>query len=310
MGRAEVPRPEDGARVGQSDGAREDVLELAHVARPRVRGQRVEGRGGHLGVAPPEVVKQSLDEIRNLLDPLPQRRHLNHDDCKAEVEVLPERARGDARAEIAVRGGDHADVHRAIDAASHAPHDATVERTQQPRLQLERQLSYLVEKERAALRALEGSRMHGDRAGERTLLVTEQLALGETRRHRAAIEHHERPARSRAVRVERVCKDVLARSRLAEERHRRVGPRGACEQVEDRVHLLRARHDPSVAANLHRAALWRRGQRRRAHAWLRPHRQVRRRLGRRRDRPDLAGCGACSLRGRSRACGGGHGNRT
>ena len=46
---------------------------------------------------------------------------------------------------------------------------------------------------------LEGARAPAQRAGEGALLVAEQLALEEVGRDRAAVHHHERPRRARAL---------------------------------------------------------------------------------------------------------------
>ena len=55
-------------------------------------------------------------------------------------------------------GGDDAHVDPAIDLAADAPDLAALERAQEPRLQVERQLADLVEEQRAAVGALEGAR--------------------------------------------------------------------------------------------------------------------------------------------------------
>jgi hypothetical protein len=83
------------------------------------------------------------------------------------------------------------------------------------RLQLERQLADLVEEQRAAVGALEGAGPIGHRAGERALLVAEQLALDQRRGDRAAVEHHHRAAAARAGVVDGVGQQILAGAGLA-----------------------------------------------------------------------------------------------
>ena len=64
---------------------------------------------------------------------------------------------------------------------------AVLEHPQQLGLQVERQLADLVEEQRAAVRDLEPTFPHPGRAGERALLVPEQLALDQRRRHRRTV---------------------------------------------------------------------------------------------------------------------------
>ena len=65
--------------------------------------------------------------------------------------------------QVAVGGGDDAHVDRDGSCAAEPAHHARLERAQQLRLQLERQLADLVEEERAAVGALEGAGDAGDR---------------------------------------------------------------------------------------------------------------------------------------------------
>ena len=83
----------------------------------------------------------------------------------------------DHRAQIAVGRGDpaHVDLERAR--AADALEAALLEHAQQLGLQLGLELADLVEEERAAVGQLEPAALALGRAGERALLVAEQLAL-------------------------------------------------------------------------------------------------------------------------------------
>src|SRR5262249_58982176 len=74
---------------------------------------------------------------------------------------------------------------------------------------------------RALVGQLEPPRPARHRAGERALLVAEQLALQDARRQRRAVHLHERAGFARAVDVDRVRDELLARPRLAAQEHRR-----------------------------------------------------------------------------------------
>src|SRR5262249_47406338 len=149
-------------------------------------------------------------EERQIVGALAQRRH-GHDRCgEAEIEVLAELACGDLRAQIAIRRGDDAYVDAALLRTADAADAPALERAEEARLQIERELADFVEEERAAIGALEGPCVRRDRAGECAALVPEKLALREARGDRAAIEDHERPARARALLVKSAREDVLA----------------------------------------------------------------------------------------------------
>jgi len=91
-----------------------------------------------------------------------------------------------------------------------------LEDAQQLGLQLERQLADLVEKDRAAIGRLECALPGRVRAGERTALVTEQLALEQRRRKRSAVDDDERPVLAAALAVDRLRGSFLASAGLTE----------------------------------------------------------------------------------------------
>ena len=98
-------------------------------------------------------------------------------------------------------------------------HDA-----QQLGLQAERQLADLVQEERAAVGQREGAVAGGDRAGERAALVPEELAAGQLRDDRRAVEHDQVAlARAGIEGVDQPRDQLLARAALAGDQDRGVG---------------------------------------------------------------------------------------
>ena len=98
----------------EDGGALEDVLQLADVARPRVRHQPAECRRVD-AVKPPgdprrELVEEVLRQQRNILGPLAERRELDREDAEPVVQVFAERLLADGLLEVAVGGGDDPDV--------------------------------------------------------------------------------------------------------------------------------------------------------------------------------------------------------
>ena len=137
----------------------------------------------HLRVPLHEV----LDEGRDLLDPLPQRRHAELDDVEPVVEVLAEATLQDRPLQILVGGGDDPHVHAHHALAAHAREVAVLQHVQELGLQRRMQVADLVEEDRALVGRLELADLLLVGAGERAPLVTEQLALQQIVGHGRAV---------------------------------------------------------------------------------------------------------------------------
>ena len=116
-----------------------------------------------------------LDEERQVLAPLPERRDAEDDPPQAEVEVLAEAAGPRVRQEVAVGRGDHPDVDAGRAGRPDRPDLAAREEPEQGGLRLGGELADLVEEDRAAVGGGEqaGPPLHG--AGEGAALVPEEL---------------------------------------------------------------------------------------------------------------------------------------
>lgn len=95
------------------------VAQLVDVARPRVRAQRRQRGGrralhlvprGRLGLLPVEALREVRDQRGQIGDALAQRRHPDRDDREALVQIGTEEAGRAQRAQIAVGGGEDAEV--------------------------------------------------------------------------------------------------------------------------------------------------------------------------------------------------------
>src|SRR5207244_12211419 len=145
------------------DGPLDHVAELAHVPGPRVGAHQVPRRCADLahdfsvpGVEDAQVV---VAEQQHVLAALTQRRDLEHDHRQTEVEILAEPLLAGFTLQIAVRGGDDADVDLALAHASHAPHRALLDRPEQLPLEREVDVADLVEEHESALTRLDEARL-------------------------------------------------------------------------------------------------------------------------------------------------------
>src|SRR5262245_25127770 len=153
-----------------------------------------------------------LDEVRDVLAPVPQRRDLEPEDVEAVEEIRPELALFDGGLEVPVRRRDAAEVHLDRAVAAHTRDLPFLEDAQEIRLRLERDVADLVEEDRPAVGDLELPLPSILRPRERSLLVAEQLALEERLGQRAAVDGDERVVSSAARVVDRAGDVLLPRA--------------------------------------------------------------------------------------------------
>src|SRR6185312_16024840 len=109
---------------------------------------------------------------------------------------------------------------------------ALLEHAQELGLKAERQLADLVEEQRAAVGHLEPAGLLFGRAGERALLVTEQLALDQRLGQRGAVDGDARALRAARGAMDRARDHLLAGAGLATEEDRRVGRADARDEID------------------------------------------------------------------------------
>jgi hypothetical protein len=176
-----------------------------------------------------EVVDERIDVLR----PLTEGRDRDREHVQSVEKIISEASRVDLPGEVPIRGGDQTDV--AVDRPG--PPETLelvfLQHAQELRLQLERDLAHLVEKDRAALRELEPSDPLRDRAGERPPLVAEQLTLEQARGDGRAIDLDERALAAPAGIVDGAGDQFLSRACFAEEENGRVSRRYDVDLVED-----------------------------------------------------------------------------
>src|SRR5207237_3872648 len=235
-----------------------DVSQLADVARPRILLEDLHriliDRAHRLAVDGIELVEEPLDQQRHVFAALAQRRQLDCEDVQAVIEVFPQLAVADSIRRIHVRRRDDADIDRLLLAAAEPPERPLLQHPQQLHLRRGLHLRNLVEKQRAAVRELEDAGAPIVRAGERALLVPEDLALEQRLRNRGAIDRDERKRRSLAQLVNRLRDELLAGSRFAPDQHRCVGRRRLFDDAIDASNAGAVADDPPEAPLLAKLA--------------------------------------------------------
>ena len=138
---------------------------------------------------------------RDVSPPFPQRRQPDGEAVQPVVKVLAEASFLHLRLHVLVRGGDDADVGADRARAADAEDLPGLDGAEQLHLHGGGDLADLVQEQHALVRDLEQAGLAHDRAGERALLVAEQLALQQAFRHGGAVDGDEglRGARARGV---------------------------------------------------------------------------------------------------------------
>ena len=224
---------------GQPEGPFDGVLELAHVARPIVRQERLDLLRRDLGGVPrprPKGIAEHLHQEGDVFAAIPEGGHGDHDHRQAVKQIFPESATADLFVKVPFRGREdaHVDIDRAV--AADAPDRVGVEGAEQLGLDREREFSDLVQEKCSAVRPFERADPPGFRAGERAAFVAEQLRLHQAGGDRPTVDRHPRSIRAGRGRVDRAGQDVFAGPRFPEDqgRGRRGGDR--FRDAEDLAH--------------------------------------------------------------------------
>src|SRR5688572_13814460 len=161
----------------QDDRALHAVLQLAHVTGPVIflellDRRRCKNRRLLLQLAR-EALGKMTGENRNIIRPGAERRNRNRKHRQPEKQSFAELFGGHARAEMLVGRGNDAHVNVKQLRAADPLEPPLFDRAQDLRLQRERQIADLVQKQRTFVRDLELPRLARDGASERTFLVSE-----------------------------------------------------------------------------------------------------------------------------------------
>ena len=192
-----------------------------------------------------EVRGEMLDEPGDVIPTGPERGHNEMHGREPIEEILAEAAPLDLDGEVAVGRGDHLHVDRNRLGRADRGHFPSLEHLEQLRLDLERHLTDLIEKQHTAVGGAEAAERRADGPGERALLVAEELAFGDGGDQAAAVHRHERLRPPRTGRVDPAGDLLLAAAGLPGDEHRALEPGDAVDgmlELSDRVrHALEPR---------------------------------------------------------------------
>ena len=216
--------------------------QLPHVARPRVPHEAVEreriGLPLRAAILTGEVGREVLHEPGNVFRTGPQRWDIEVDRVEPVEQVFAEHARGDVGLEVAVGGCDHLHVDRMRFRRADRGDFPALQHAQEFRLEIQRQLPNLIEKNDAPLCGPEGATRSTEGARERPFLVAEELAFGEVGDEPATVDGDKRFVVSWACGMDRPGHFFLSTAGLARDQHgavERCHPGDVVFQPADRL---------------------------------------------------------------------------
>ena len=186
-----------------------------------------------------------FDEHGDVRGSITQRRQGDLQDVEAIVEVLSKSPRLDLRSEIPNGRGDHADVDLLRFRVSDLSDLLFLQNPEELDLQAQRQLTNLVEEERATVRLLKEPVVGAGRVGEGPANVTEELAFEEVLRDRSAVHRDEGPSLSNADVVQRAGDELLAGPALSVQENGRLEVGDLADHREDLLHGGRVGDEPT-----------------------------------------------------------------
>jgi hypothetical protein len=190
-------------------------------------------------------MKHLVDDDIDVFLPRTERRNLYPNDVEAVVEIGPKATFTQRVFERQVRCRDDSDVRRDVRRTSERTDLIRLQRLQQLRLQLERQLAYLIKKKSALVCLLEDPWAILTSVCECAAPDAEQLRLRKAGRKSGTIELHELGSSPRTSFVDEPGDGAFPDAALAGDQDRKMTLRGASGEVDRLLHGWAAHGEPS-----------------------------------------------------------------
>ena len=192
-------------------------------------------------------VDEVIDEQRNIVAPLAERRHGHPNDVQAEVQVLAECAARNVLLQVTIRCCDQPDVDASVRlVGADTLNLARFEEAQQDDLHPGAHLTDFVEEDGSVRRHLQQSEFVAIRAGETAAGVPEQLGLEQRIRQSRAVHGDERSRRAWARVMNEPGDDLFPYSCFAGDQDLRIRTSGAFDVRLDSAHGFTAAYQSNL----------------------------------------------------------------
>ena len=180
---------------------------------------------------PVKCADELFGQQQHILDPVAQWRKFERHNVQPVIQVSAQSALADGALKLTIGGGQNPHVDRNLPRASKPRNLLIFENAKQFGLHLRPHLCDLVEQKGSAVRAFETAFATAIRAREGAALVAKQFAFDQGLRNGRAIDGDEGPATARRFVVDCACGQLLPRTALASNDHRRARGSGFFDQA-------------------------------------------------------------------------------
>ena len=241
----------------QHDDVAHHVLQLPHIAWPRIGQQPPLGLKIKAAKPPPLLARELRQELtgdqHHILPPLAQRRQLQRHDIEPVEQILAKPPRLHLGHRVAVGSADKAHLHLLGPARAHRLERAGLHEAQQLHLHVERHLADLIEEQRAAIGQPRRPHPIAGGAREGTFHMAEHLALQQIAWNGAAVQRDERGGAARTGAMHRLGRQFLAGAALAGDEHAGPARRHALDGGINRLHRGRGANEAMKSLPRHRS---------------------------------------------------------
>ena len=211
------------------------VGQLAHIARPVMPAHRGQGMVAERTRPAPGFQAVEMGKVAcqhgQVTMPVAQRRghHLQH--VQAVIQVFAKTPLLDGPLQVHMGGRQHSHIHWDRLAAAHPLDVLLLQKTQQVGLQLQRQVTDFIEKQRATMGRFDAPGLALMRPGECALFMAEQFGLDQMLGDRPTVDGDERLLAALRLTVQGACHQFLAGAALTTDQHGRFGGRQFAQQL-------------------------------------------------------------------------------
>src|SRR5579862_3840146 len=216
----------EGRAVGQDHRTLDEVFQLADIAWPVPRRKplhRCSWNGIDLFFHAAAVLLSEVSNQQwNVLRPLPQWRNANWKNIQTIIQILAKLASLDHLFQITIRGCHQPHIHFLRASTAESFKFSLLQGAQQLWLNLDRNVSNLVQEQRALISQLQPADFLRNRSRECASFVSEKFTLKQASRNRCAIELHKGSVFSFAAIMNGTGNQFLSRTRLPQQQDCRI----------------------------------------------------------------------------------------
>jgi hypothetical protein len=197
-----------------------------------------------------EVLEEATREDLDVARALAQRRHADHLEREAVVEVAEELAPLDLATQVRVGGGNDPGRRLPLPVPTDGREGPVLHHAQDLLLEGQGHVADLVEEERTPIGLLEAAAPRVLGTGEGTALMAEELALEQRVADRGAVDRHHASGCAARGKVDRPRHELLSGATLAHDQQRSRDAGDPFDLGDQSPHLRRLAEDPGARARV------------------------------------------------------------